>query len=54
MVHLLASVGSLQVGTYTAGFTLDDAAGNSAQYGYPNGVGNPVPGGPLVLTVIDG
>jgi len=54
MVHLLASVGSLPVGTYAAGFTLYDAAGNYAQYGYPNGVGNPAPSGPLVLTVIEG
>ena len=53
-VHLLASVGSLPVGTYTAGFTLYDEAGNYVNYGYPNGNGNPAPSGPLVLTVIDG
>ncbi|GAA1608861.1 hypothetical protein GCM10009679_11040 [Saccharothrix algeriensis] len=41
-------------GVYTGGFTLTDAAGNYAQYGYPNGAGNPVPNGPLVLTVTEG
>ena len=44
----------LAPGVYTAGFTLYDAAGNFAQYGYPGGVGLPVPGGPLELTVTPG
>lgn len=41
-------------GVYVGGFTLDDAAGNYSRYGYPNGSGDPVPNGPLVLTVTEG
>jgi hypothetical protein len=40
-------------GVYTGGFTLTDAAGNHALYGYPN-AGSPIPTGPLVLTVTEG
>lgn len=47
------TVDGLSPGVYTAGFTLYDAAGNFAQYGYP-GVGLPVPGGPLELTITPG
>ncbi|MEU1181244.1 hypothetical protein ABZ464_27085 [Streptomyces sp. NPDC005820] len=41
-------------GTYTVGFTLTDVGGLHTQYGYPNGHGLPVPGGPLLITVTDG
>jgi hypothetical protein len=41
-------------GVYTVGLTLYDAAGNYQQYGYPNGVGLPFPGGPLIFTITDG
>ncbi|WP_238010453.1 hypothetical protein KZZ52_25160 [Dactylosporangium sp. AC04546] len=51
---LSAHANWLPPGQYTIGFTLTDAAGNFTQYGYPNGVGNPVPGGPLILTVVAG
>ncbi|MEU6654023.1 hypothetical protein ABZ904_32465 [Streptomyces sp. NPDC046900] len=43
----------LAPGTYTVGFTLTDASGLFSQYGYPNGGGLPVPGGPLQITVTD-
>lgn len=50
VAQLFTTVGSLQPGTYSVGFILDDAAGNSSSYGgFP--VNNPVPGGPLILTV---
>src|SRR5262249_7168199 len=51
VLHLLASV-SLIPGTYTAGFTLYDAAGNFSQYGYPNNHGQPGPGGTLILPIL--
>jgi hypothetical protein len=38
-------------GTYTIGFTLTDAGGLHASYGYPSGSGLPVPAGPLIITV---
>jgi hypothetical protein len=50
---LSVHTGMLPVGEYTIGFTLTDAAGNRTSYGYPNN-NNPPPGGPLVLTVIEG
>ncbi|MFE2067375.1 hypothetical protein ACFXDH_34200 [Streptomyces sp. NPDC059467] len=43
----------LTPGVYTVGFTLTDAGGLHTQYGYPNGGGLPVPGGPLLITVTD-
>lgn len=43
----------LTPGVYTVGFTLTDAGGLHSQYGYPNGVGLPVPGGHLRITVTD-
>ena len=43
----------LAPGVYTVGFMLTDAGGPHSQYGYPNGVGYPVPGGPLLITVTD-
>lgn len=43
----------LTPGVYTVGFTLTDAGDLYSQYGYPNGVGLPVPGGPLRITVTD-
>lgn len=45
---------SLAPGTYTVGFTLTDAGDLYTQYGYPGGVGQPAPSGPLVLTVTEG
>ncbi|MGV9211668.1 hypothetical protein ACTFTM_07375 [Micromonospora sp. RB23] len=39
----------LPPGTYTVGFSLTTAAGNTAGWGYPNG-GSPAPSGPLVFT----
>jgi hypothetical protein len=51
VVHLLATV-NLIPGTYTAGFTLYDAADNFSQYGYPNQPDHPAPSGPLILTVL--
>ncbi|MGV9556825.1 hypothetical protein [Streptomyces sp. NPDC003522] len=44
----------LAEGGYTVGFTLTDAGGLRAQYGYPGGHSLPVPGGPLLITVTDG
>ncbi|MEW1773529.1 hypothetical protein [Streptomyces sp. NPDC086777] len=43
----------LTPGVYTVGFTLTDAGDLYSQYGYSNGVGLPVPGGPLRITVTD-
>jgi hypothetical protein len=43
----------LAPGVYTVGFMLTDVGGLHSQYGYPNGVGSPVPGGPLLITVTD-
>jgi hypothetical protein len=40
---------SLPLGTYTIGFSLTDAGNLTTRYGVPGG--QPVPGGPLVLTV---
>ncbi|MGC4747192.1 hypothetical protein ACLQ28_16270 [Micromonospora sp. DT201] len=48
-VSLSVSFSYLPPGTYTVGFTLTTAAGNSASWGYPNG-GAPGPSGPLVFT----
>ena len=39
-------------GVYTIGFRLDDAGNLSTSYGTPGG--NPMPGGPLTLTVTEG
>ncbi|GGJ58431.1 hypothetical protein [Streptomyces brasiliensis] len=39
---------------YAVGFTLFHAGGLHSQYGYPDGGGLPVPGGPLLITVTDG
>jgi hypothetical protein len=50
---LAVHVGVLPVGTYTIGFTLTDAAGHNSAYGYPNRTTQP-PGGPLILTVVEG
>ncbi|WP_305789604.1 hypothetical protein [Symbioplanes lichenis] len=50
--HLAVSTGRLEPGQYTIGFDLSDAAGNQSWWGYPNNAGNPIPGGPLVLTVV--
>jgi hypothetical protein len=52
VVTLSASVRDLPVGTYTVGFVLDDAAGNTTAYGHPGGA--PIPGGPLIITVTEG
>jgi hypothetical protein len=52
-VDLSVHVGVLPVGTYTIGFTLTDAANQRSSFGYPNSSTQP-PGGPLVLTVIEG
>lgn len=41
--------GGLAPGTYTVGFTITDAGNLTTAYGTPHG--NPVPGGPQVLTV---
>ncbi|MET8965201.1 hypothetical protein ABZX69_38005 [Streptomyces sp. NPDC004074] len=43
----------LTPGEYTVGFTLTDVGDLHTQYGYPNGHGLPVPGGPLLITVTD-
>ncbi|MFJ9350982.1 hypothetical protein [Streptomyces sp. NPDC101237] len=43
----------LRPGVYTVGFTLTDAGDLHSQYGYPSGLGLPVPGGPLHITVTD-
>ncbi|MET7947931.1 hypothetical protein [Micromonospora sp. NPDC005324] len=51
VLHLAVSTGRMNPGQYTIGFSLSDEAGNNSSWGYPNG-GNPVPGGPLVLTVV--
>ncbi|MCP3785640.1 hypothetical protein NLX85_19955 [Micromonospora sp. A3M-1-15] len=48
-VSLPVYFSALPPGTYTVGFTLSTAAGNSAGWGYPNG-GAPAPSGPLVFT----
>lgn len=53
-LHLGTNLRGLPPGTHTAGFTLFDAANLHSHYGYPNGVGQPAPSGPLVLTVTDG
>jgi hypothetical protein len=50
--HLAVSTGRLEPGQYTIGFSLSDEAGNTSAWGYPNNAGNPIPGGPLVLTVV--
>ena len=42
---------SLAPGVYTIGFTLTDAGGLRAVYGYPSGSSLPAPGGPLLITV---
>jgi len=52
--HLAVSTGRLDPGQYTIGFSLDDEAGNDSMWGYPNNAGNPIPGGPLILTVVAG
>ncbi|MBW4704241.1 MULTISPECIES: hypothetical protein [unclassified Micromonospora] len=52
LLHLAVSTGRLEPGRYTIGFTLDDQAGNSSSWGYPNNAGTPLPGGPLTLTVV--
>jgi hypothetical protein len=49
--HLAVSTGRLDPGQYTIGFSLTDQAGNTSRWGYPNNAGNPIPSGPLVLTV---
>ncbi|MCZ7440376.1 hypothetical protein O7598_28555 [Micromonospora sp. WMMC241] len=49
--HLAVSTGRLAPGRYTIGFSLTDEAGNTSHWGYPN-AGNPIPNGPLVLTVV--
>jgi hypothetical protein len=55
VLHLqVITVSGLAPGVYTAGFTLYGDADNFAQYGYPGGVGLPVPGGPLELTITPG
>jgi hypothetical protein len=57
VVGMTAHVGGLPAGTYIAGFTLTDAAGQNAFYGYPYGTNpnvRPTPGGPLILTVVEG
>jgi hypothetical protein len=57
VVGMTAHVGRLPVGTYIAGFTLTDAADHNAFYGYPYGSNpnvQPMPGGPLILTVVEG
>jgi hypothetical protein len=53
VLHLLAFV-SLIPGTFRAGFTIYDAAGNFSQYGYPTLPDRPAPSGPLVLTIVAG
>ncbi|MET8906256.1 hypothetical protein [Micromonospora sp. NPDC004551] len=50
--HLAVSTGRLAPGQYTIGFSLTDQAGNTSSWGYPNNAGNPIPNGPLVLTVV--
>ncbi|RKN48303.1 hypothetical protein D7223_09805 [Micromonospora endolithica] len=52
LFHLAVSTGRLEPGRYTIGFSLTDQAGNTSMWGYPNGAGNPIPNGPLVLTVV--
>ena len=49
--HLAVSTGRLAPGQYTIGFSLTDQAGNTSMWAYPN-AGNPIPNGPLVLTVV--
>lgn len=49
--RLAVSTGRLAPGQYTIGFALTDEAGNTSMWGYPNNGGNPIPSGPLVLTV---
>ncbi|KQV14867.1 hypothetical protein [Kitasatospora sp. Root107] len=39
-IHLSTQV-YLAPGRYTVGFTVTSSGGRSAQYGYPNGVGQP-------------
>jgi hypothetical protein len=50
--HLAVSTGRLAPGQYTIGFALTDEAENQSFWGFPNNAGNPIPGGPLVLTVV--
>lgn len=50
--HLAVSTDRLAPGQYTIGFSLTDQAGNTSMWGYPNNAGNPIPNGPLVLTVV--
>jgi hypothetical protein len=52
VLDLAVSTGRLEPGQYTIGFSLTDEAGNWSAWGYPSDSGNPVPGGPLVLTVV--
>ncbi|WFE26331.1 hypothetical protein O7623_23785 [Solwaraspora sp. WMMD791] len=49
---LAVSTGGLEPGQYTIGFSLTDGAGNTSLWGYPNNAGNPIPDGPLVVTVV--
>ncbi|GAA3347869.1 hypothetical protein GCM10020358_64270 [Amorphoplanes nipponensis] len=49
--HFAVSTGRLAPGQYTIGFSLTDEAGNTSSWGYPGDTGNPIPGGPLILTV---
>ncbi|MEV7228601.1 hypothetical protein AB0M79_16480 [Polymorphospora sp. NPDC051019] len=53
LIGLTAYPGSLAPGQYTVGFTLTDAAGNRTRVGYPGQTEQP-PGGPLVITVVEG
>ncbi|SCE78093.1 hypothetical protein [Micromonospora chokoriensis] len=50
--RLAVSTGRMEPGQYTIGFSLTDEAGNDSAWGYPNNAGNPIPNGPLVLTVV--
>ena len=52
VLHLAVSTGRLEPGQYTIGFSLTDEAENRSMWGYPNNAGNPIPNGPLVLTVV--
>lgn len=52
VLRLAVSTGRLAPGQYTIGFSLTDEAENTSAWGYPNNAGNPIPNGPLVLTVV--
>ncbi|MCG5467416.1 hypothetical protein LADH09A_001078 [Micromonospora sp. LAH09] len=52
VLHLAVSTDRLEPGQYTIGFSLNDEAGNTSMWNYPNDAGNPIPNGPLVLTVV--